>query len=145
MKKLLLALLLITASPNLVSAQSCAPESCSKKSCGPEGTKKNEAAVITTMRSELQTVLAKMAKSNLSFDETVAQMKIEKGTSDDESLLYLSQAVTTIRYELLNKVESSKLIASLKAYKPSTSTTKQQMVSALRKEIELLASQAEKL
>ena len=126
------------------SAQSC-PQTCDKKSCGPEGTKKEEAAVITSMRSDLQTVITKMSHSSWAFDLQVKEMSIEKGASDDESLLYISQAATSIRYELLTKVEPSKVVASLKDFKPSSSSTKQQMVANLKKEIQLLAVQAEKL
>ena len=143
MKKLLI-LIILGVSPYLVSAQSCAP-SCEKKSCGPEGTKKEEAAVITTMRSDLQTVITKISKSSVAFDPQIKEMTIEKGATDDESLLFISQAATFIRYDLLNKVESSKLVASLKEYKPSSTSTKQQMVANLKKEIQLLAAQAEKL
>ncbi|HZB14928.1 MAG TPA: hypothetical protein VE467_17935 [Chryseolinea sp.] len=143
MKKLIVLILLAVCSFATYS-QSCA-QSCDKKSCGPEGTKKEEAAVISTMRSDLQTVIAKMSKSSFSFDNQLKEMTIEKGTSDDESLLYISQAATSIRYELLNKIEPSKLLASLKDYRPSASSTKQQMVANLKKEIHLLAAQAEKL
>jgi hypothetical protein len=143
MKKLLI-LLILTVSAYVTSAQSCA-QTCDKKSCGPEGTKKKEAAVITTMRSDLQTVITKMSHSSWAFDRQVKEMSIEKGASDDESLLYISQAATSIRYELLSKVEPSKVVASLKDFKPSASSTKQQMVANLKKEIQLLAVQAEKL
>lgn len=139
MKKLLL-LLLIAVAPGLALAQSC-----DKSSCGPAGTKKDEAKAITTMRSDLLTVATKMSKSSVNFDMNVSEMKIEKGATDDESLLYISQAATAIRYELINKVESSKLIASLKEYKPLRAGSKQQMVSNLKNEIELLATQADKL
>jgi hypothetical protein len=144
MKKLFI-LILVSGVSFYSWAQSCDPAACEKKSCGPEGTKKAEAAVITTMRSDLQTVITKMSKSSFAFDKQVAEMKLEKGASDDESLLFISQAATALRYELLNKIESSKLIASLKNYKPGTFSTKQQMVSALKKEIQILATQAEKL
>jgi hypothetical protein len=120
-------------------------QSCDKKSCGPEGTKKEEAVVITTMRSDLQTVITRMSKSSFAFDNQLKEMTIEKGASDDESLLYISQAATSIRYELLNKIESSKLVASLKEYKPLAASSKQQMVANLKKEIQLLSDQAEKL
>ncbi len=120
-------------------------QSCDKKSCGPEGTKKEEAAVITTLRTDLQSVVARMSQSGISFDKEIAQMEIVKGTSDDESLLYISQAASTIRYELLNKVESSKLVSSLKDYKPGSVSSKQKMVASLQKEIQILASQADKL
>lgn len=143
MKKLIVLILLAVGSFATYS-QSCA-QSCDKKSCGPEGTKKEEAAVISNMRSDLQTVITKMATSSFSFDNQLKEMTIEKGTSDDESLLYISQAATSIRYELLNKIEPSKILASLKDYKPSASSTKQQMVANLKKEIHLLAAQAEKL
>ena len=143
MKKLLI-LAILTMSAYVTSAQSCA-QTCDKKSCGPEGTKKEEAAVITTMRSDLQTVITKMSHSPWAFDRQVKEMSIEKGASDDESLLYISQAATSIRYELLSKVEPSKVVASLKDFKPSASSTKQQMVANLKKEIQLLTVQAEKL
>ena len=148
MKKLL-TLVVIAIAPYFASAQSCTPscdKTCDKKtSCGPEGTKKAEAAVITTMRTDLQTVITKMSESSLAFDQQVRGMTIEKGTTDDESLLYLSQAATTIRFELLNKVESSKMTASLKDFKPGTAANKQQMVANLKKEIQVLTTQAEKL
>ena len=143
MKKLLI-LTFLTMSAYVTSAQSCAP-TCDKKSCGPEGTKKEEASVITTMRSDLQTVITKMSNSSWSFDKQVKEMSIEKGANDDESLFYISQAATSIRYELLSKVETSKVTASLKDFKPSASSTKQQMVANLKKEIQLLAVQANKL
>jgi len=139
MKKLFV-LAILTMSVYVACAQTC-----EKKSCGPEGTKKDEAAVITTMRNDLQTVITKMSKSTLAFDKQVKEMSIEKGASDDESLLYISQAATSIRYELLSKVESSSQVASLKDFRPSPSSTKQQMVANLKKEIQLLATQAEKL
>lgn len=143
MKKLIV-LILVAVTSFASYSQSCA-QSCDKKSCGPEGTKKEEAAVITTMRSDLQTVITKISKSSLAVDNQLKDMTIEKGASDDESLLFLSQIATSIRYEFLNKVESSKLVASLKDFKPSPSSTKQQMVANLKKEIQLLATQAEKL
>lgn len=143
MKKLIV-LILVAISSFGVYSQSYA-QTCDKKSCGPEGTKKDEAAVITTMRTDLQTVITKMSKSPHSFDDQLKDMTIEKGASDDESLLFIAQAATSIRYELLNKLEQSQLTASLKDYRPSASSNKQQMVANLKKEIQLLAVQAEKL
>ena len=144
MKKLI-GMIAIIALPYFSFSQSCQPQSCDKKACGPEGTKKAEAAVITTMRSELQTVIVKMSKSSLSFDEQIAGMTIEQGGTDDESLLFLSQAVNSIRYEFLNKVDASKQIAALKEYKPESLSSKQKMVANLKKEIKTLAAQAERL
>ena len=143
MKKLIILIIVSVTSFGAYS-QSCAAR-CDKKSCGPEGTKKEEAAVITTMRTDLQTVITKMSKTSFAFNDQLKDMTIEKGTSDDESLLFISQAAASIRYELLNKVETSKLVASLREYKPSASSTKQQMVANLKKEIQLLATQAENL
>jgi len=139
MKKII-ALIILALSPYIVSAQSC-----EKKSCGPEGTKVEEAAVITSMRDDLQTVITKISKSSLAFDNQLKGMTIEKGASDDESLMFMSQIATLVRYEFLNKLEAAKLTTSLKDYKPSPSSTKQQMVATLKKEIQLLASQAEAL
>ena len=143
MKKLLI-LIVIAFAPYFIAAQSCA-QSCDKKACGPEGTKKEEAAVIKTMRADLQTVVTKMAKSDLAFDTQLKDMTIEKGANDDESLLFLSHAATTIRYELLNKLERSQLVPSLKEFKPGAASSKQQMVANLKREIQVLTSQAEKL
>jgi hypothetical protein len=120
-------------------------QSCDKKSCGPEGTKTEEARVITSLRADLQAVISKMSQSGISFEKEISQMEITKGANDDESLLFISQAASTIRYELLNKVEPTKLISPLKEYKPATFSSKQKMVSALQKEIQLLASQADKI
>ena len=148
MKKLFI-LILIAAIPYFSSAQSCTKpdggSSCDKTSCGPGGTKKGEAKVITTLRSDLQSVINKMSTSSVAFDKQVAEMKLEQGASDDESLLFISQAVNSIRYEFTSKLDQSKLISSLKEYKPKSFSTKQQMVSALKKEIDMLADQAEKL
>ena len=143
MKKLIV-LILVAVTSFASYSQSCA-QSCDKTSCGPEGTKKEEAAVITSMRTDLQTVITKVSKSSLPIDNQLKNMTIEKGASDDESLLFISQAAASIRYELLNKLESAKLVASLKDFKPSVSSNKQQMVANLKKEIQLLATQAEKL
>jgi hypothetical protein len=143
MKKLI-TLTLVILMPWFAHSQSCA-ETCDKKSCGPEGTKKSEAAIITTMRNDLQTVITKMANSPLQFDQQIRRMTIQAGSTDDESLWFLSQAAATIRFELLNKIESTKMMASLKNFKPVTVTTKQQMVANLKKEIQVLSSQAEKL
>jgi hypothetical protein len=143
MKKLFILILLSSVS-YLTLAQETKP-GCDKTSCGPEGTKKGEAVVITTLRNDLQTVITKMSKSTVSFDKEIADMEIAKGATDDECLLYISQAASAVRYELVNKVDPSKLNASLKNYKPANFSTKQKMVSGLKKEIELLVAQAEKL
>jgi hypothetical protein len=143
--KTLFILLLISGSSFFALAQSCSPASCDKKSCGPGGTKKEEAAIITSMRNDLQTIILKMSKSSLPFDKQVVEMKIEKGGTDDESLLFISRAATNLRYHLLSQIETSKLVTSLRNYKPENFASKQQMVAALKKEIQILNSQAEKL
>ena len=145
MKKLLF-LLLIAAVPYFSNGQSCSPSpSCEKTSCGPEGTKKSEAKVITSLRSDLQSVIDKMSKSSVAFDKELAQMTIAQGASDDESLLFISQAASSIRYELTSKLEPGQQVASLRDFRPKNFSTKAQMVSALKKEISVLADQAEKL
>jgi hypothetical protein len=147
MKKILI-LLFVAALPYFSYAQSCSPSTgaaCDKTSCGPEGTKKGEAKVITSLRTDLQSVINKMSKSAAGFDKEVAEMTIAQGTNDDESLLFISQAASFIRAELTSKLDDAKLIASLREFKPKIFSTKQQMVSALKKEVEVLANQAEKL
>jgi hypothetical protein len=143
MKKLF-AIIAISAMPLFLVAQSCA-QSCDKTACGPAGTKKEEAAVITTLRTDLQSVISKMSKSSVSFGKEVSEMRVTKGSTDDESLLFISQAATSIRYELLSKLDASKLTASLKDYKPHSFSTKQQMMAGLKREIQLLINQAERL
>jgi hypothetical protein len=143
MKKLF-AIIAISAMPLFLAAQSCA-QPCDKTACGPAGTKKEEAAVITTLRSDLQTVVSKMSQSSVSFDKGISELKVTRGSTDDESLLFISQAATSIRYELLSKLDASKLIVSLKDYKPGNFSTKQQMMAGLKKEIQLLVNQAERL
>src|SRR5687768_7709031 len=116
MKKLLI-LIALTGVSFLSTAQCCDKTSvdkpaCDKTACGPEGTKKGEAVTITTLRTELESVITKISKSSVTLDKEVAEMKISKGSSDDESLLFISQAAAPLRYELLNKVEPSKQVAS---------------------------------
>jgi hypothetical protein len=138
--KRLLFLIAIVIAPEFAGAQSC-----DKTSCGPAGTKKDEAAAITTMRADLQTVISRMSKSSVAFDKAVSEMEVEKGATDDESLLFISQAATTVRHELLNKVEPSKMVTALKEFKPAPAVSKQQMVSNLKSEIDILNTQAGKL
>ncbi len=143
MKKLI-AITILTMAAYSLYAQSCA-KTCEKKSCGPEGTKKEEAAVISGMRNDLQLVITKISRSSLNFDSQLREMKIEKGANDDESILFISQAAASIRYEILNKVEPSNLVASLKDFRPASPSSKREMVANLKKEIQVLAAQAEKL
>lgn len=154
MKKLI-ALIILAVSSYATYAQSCTPscpspcppsctQTCDKKLCTADASNKEEAA-ITIMRNDLQTVITKMSRSSLAIADQLKDMTIEKGTSDDESLLRISQAAASVRYQLLSKMESSKLVASLKDYKASEASTKQQMVANLQEEIQLLAAQAEKL
>jgi hypothetical protein len=86
-----------------------------------------------------------MSKSSVPFDKQIVEMKIEKGGTDDESLLFISQAATNLRYHFLSQIETSKLVNSLRNYKPENFSSKQQIVAALKKEIQILNSQAEKL
>lgn len=123
----------------------CVKPSCDKTSCGPAGTKTAEARTITNLREELETVISKMAMSSTAFDRNIAAMKVAKGSTDDESLLLISQAVAAVRNEMVNKVDRSKLVASLMTYEPAVPSTKQQLVASLKKEIESLTSQVEKL
>jgi hypothetical protein len=120
-------------------------QSCDKKSCGPEGTKTEEARVISSLRADLQAVVNKMSQSGISFEREISQMEITKGANDDESLLFISQAASAIRYELLNKVEPTKITSQLKEYKPGNLSSKQKLVSSLQKEIKILANQADKI
>jgi hypothetical protein len=144
MKKLFMLLTFVGVS-FLSFAQTGDKPACDKTSCGPEGTKTAEAKSITTLRSDLETVITKMAKSTVPFDKNVSSMKITKGSTDDECLLYISQAATSVRHELVSKLEPSKLIPSLKKYEPIIASNKQQMMASLKKEIEVLADQADKL
>ena len=145
MKKSLFILVALTALAVGAFAQSESKASCSPQACGPAGTKTEEAKAITGMRSDLQTVLTKLAKSDAGVDEQLTGTEISKGSSDDESLLYIYQSAFAVHSELISKVPSDKILPELKNHNLQPSANKQQLVATLRKEIRLLNDQVDKL
>ena len=145
MKKIIFTSIVLLA-PYWAFSQDCiGSKICDISCCGPEGTKTAEAAVITDMRAHLVSVIQKMSTSSISFDSQVAGMIIAKGTSDYESLLFISQAVSMVKSELKSKLSANSLQPALSSYKPERATTKQQMVANLKKEIQWLVSQVQNI
>lgn len=118
---------------------------CSPSACGPGDTKKGEAKVITSMRSDLQAVIDKMAKTSNGFSEDVTGLRIESGANDDESLLFIYQSASIVKNELASKLQADQLLQALKEPSIQPSANKQQLVASLQKEIMLLTSQVDKL
>ena len=137
MKKILI-LFALAALPYFTNAQSCqpCPPGCDKKSCCVDP-KKCEAKSITCLRSDLQSVINKMAKSSLGFNKQVVEMTIAPGETEDESLQLISQAASSIRHELesTNGLRGSRLKSS-----SGTDLT----VAALKKEVKVLVNHAER-
>jgi hypothetical protein len=141
MKKLIMFIILAMAA-YASSAQSCDP-GCCKKTCEPDGAKK-ETASISKLRSDLQTVITKMSKSSLAFDKRVTDLTVKNCVCDEAGLCYLSKIVTSIRHELVEKIEPSKLVVSLKEC-DHASQPEQQTLASLKKEVQLLTAQADLL
>ena len=120
-------------------------EGCNPSSCGPGDTKKGEAKAITSMRSDLQSVIDKMAKSDKGFSHQVTTLQIEAGATDDESLLFIYQSASFVRTELTTKLPTDQLLPVLKETPTKPSTNKQQLVASLQKEIKALTTQVDKL
>lgn len=128
-----------------VSASAQSSCSTSAQACGPSGTKTEEAKVITSMRSDLQTVIGKLAKSNTGLSTQITNVEISQGTNDDESLLFIYQTAFAVHAELVANTDPGKLIPELKKQNLQPSSNKRQLVASLKKEIKLLEDQAEKL
>jgi hypothetical protein len=120
-------------------------QGCNPSSCGPGDTKTGEAKVITSMRSDLQSVIDKMAKSDKGFSQNVTGLQIESGANDDESLLFIYQSASLVRTELITKLQADQVLPVLKETSIQPSANKQQLVASLQKEIKLLVTQADKL
>jgi hypothetical protein len=116
---------------------------CNPSSCGPGDTKTAEAKVITSMRSDLQSVIDKMAKSGKGFSQEVTNLQIEAGATDDESLLLIYQSAAFIKTELAAKLRTDELLPRETTTKPAAN--KQQLVASLQKEIKALITQVDKL
>lgn len=141
-KLALILLLSPLAMPQLLAQEK---PGCEPKSCGPENTKTEEAKVITELRQELQEVITKMATSPLKFDAEITAFKIEKGSSDDESVLIIAQTSSAVLSELRSKVPSTKVVAELKNYQSKPGASKQKLMANLKKEVSLLSKQVSAL
>jgi hypothetical protein len=141
MKKFIMLVILAVAA-YASPAQSCDP-ACCKKTCEPDRAKK-ETASISTLRSDLQMVINKMSKSSLAFDKRVTGLTVKNCVCDEEGLRYLSTIATSIRRELMKKIESSSLVGSWKAGDLAPQP-EQQTLASLNKEVQLLTAQADML
>jgi hypothetical protein len=141
MKKLIMLVVLAVAA-YASYAQTCNPLCC-KKTCEADKAKK-ETASISTMRSDLQTVITKMSRSSMAFDKQLTDLTVKNCVCDEEGLRYLSTVATSIRREFVQKVDPSKLVASLKEH-GRASLPEQQTLAGLKKEIQLLSAQADLL
>lgn len=141
MKKMLILLAILLVSGIGYSQSAAQKPGCDKTACGPEGTKKGEAVAITTLRSDLQKVMTSLAQSGLGFNAELVEATISKGTSDDESLLFISQYATAIRLEMIEKLKPSTVMPEMKSYHPTMASSKQQLMTALKQEVQLLANQ----
>lgn len=129
----------------LTNALAQTPPVCKPSSCGPGNTKTEEAAVITDLRKEVEFVMAKMAESKIAFDKDVTGFQIPKGSSDEESLLFLSQTLGMLRGEMRFKIPSEKVSADFINYNPKPVKSKQELLVNLKKETALLKAQVQKL
>jgi hypothetical protein len=141
MKKLIMFVILAVAA-YASPAQSCDP-TCCKKTCEPDHAKK-ETASISTLRSDLQTVIIKMGKSSLDFDKQVTDLTVKNCVCNEEGLRYLSTVASSIRHEFVAKIAPAKLVASLKEG-GHASQPQAQTLASLNKEVQLLAAQADLL
>jgi hypothetical protein len=140
---MIVALTLLAVGSALAQAES--KPSCNPQACGPAGTKTEEAKAITGMRSDLQAVLTKLATTNVGVNEQLTGTEISKGSTDDESLLFIYQSAFSVHSELVSKVPSDKILPELKNHDLQPSANKQELVATLKKEIKLLNKQVERL
>jgi hypothetical protein len=134
---LLVAILVSTA--NWAVAQS--KPGCDPKSCGPDNTKVEEAKVITDLRAQLQTSFSKLHLTNLSLGEQLTSYTVPKGTSDDESVMFLMQASTALKNEIIRVVPKEKLLPEISLTTMPVSSSKQQLIGTLKKDIAILEKQ----
>src|SRR5688572_4616066 len=79
---------------------SCTPSA----SCGPSDTKKSEAKAITELRTSMQNVVSYLTLSKYNFSEDLKTLDLSPRSTDDETLLFLTQASGLIRQELKEKL-----------------------------------------
>ncbi len=145
MKKLMIVLLMVISVGAVAQNTNSAKPGCDKTSCGPEGTKKGEAVAITSLRTDLEGIKSRMAKTNVVFSKELLESPITKGSTDDESLLYLLQTVNAVRQELTVKLDRARLSADFVSNSPVSFSTKQQLMVALKKEVQLINEQLDQL
>ena len=130
--------IIVAVSAYASHAQSCVP-GCCKKTCEAA---KTETASVSSLRSDLQTVITKMSQSSWGFDKQVTDLTLKNCVCDAEGLRYLSTVATTVRRAFVEKIEPSKLVASLK---DQASPSSHETLAGLQKEIQLLTAQADLL
>ena len=126
-------------------SQSCASSCSTASACGPGNTKKGEAKAIADLRTSLQEVLNGFSASKYAQNSTLIHVKLEAGSTDDESLLFLVQVSNAVRTELTSKIPGELIHQGLKNYEPKPALNKQQLVASLRTDIKLFQDQIAKL
>lgn len=145
MKKLVIVMLMVLSLGSYAQSSANAKPGCDKTSCGPEGTKKGEAVAITNLRTDLEGIKLRMAKTGVSFNKELLETPIAKGSTDDESLLYLLQTVSVMRQELTTKLDRTRLSTDFVSNSPVAFSSKQQLMVALKKEVQLINEQLDQL
>jgi hypothetical protein len=120
---------------------SCTPSA----SCGPADTKLKEAKTITELRTSLQNVVSYLSLSRYNFSEDLKTLDLSSRTTDDETLLFLTQATGLIRQELKEKLPTELQTIELKNHKVKFASTKPQMVVSVKKDIEIFKDQIARL
>lgn len=119
---------------------------CEPKSCGPDNTKVAEAKAVTDLRTDLQKVIEKMAASSqVTFDSEITSLKLEKGDSDDASVLIIAHASSVVLTELKAKLPDGKILPELKSYRAAPALSKQKLMVNLKREVSLLSQQMSRL
>lgn len=143
MFKFLLAGMLFFGAVESAMAQS--KPGCDPKSCGPDNTKVEEAKVITDLRDQLQSAINKMGSSSYAFDKGIKTYQIPKGSSDDESVLFISQTITCVKRHLKATLPEEKILIELKEGNPALTESKQQVIAQIKKDILFIEKQINQL
>jgi hypothetical protein len=83
--------------------------------------------------------------SKYSFSEDLKTLDLSPRNTDDETLLFLTQASGLIRQELKEKLPAEVQIPELKNHKQKFAGTKPQMVLSVKKDVEMFKDQIARL
>ena len=97
---------------------------------------------ITSLRLSFQQFMLALSLSKAyNFNGLRSASNITIGTSDEESLQYLTEASQIIRKEIGEQVPDAILSADFKNYNPPLSASKQGMIISLRKDLDVYRAQ----